>query len=315
MPHISVVIPVYKAEGCLQELYRRLEKSLAKITPDFEIILVEDSGGDRSWEIIQGLAQQDPRVKGIKLSRNFGQHYAITAGIDNVKGDWVVVMDCDLQDQPEEIGKLYSKAQEGYDVVFARRATRHDNVLKKMQSRLFYKILSVATDRYFDATVANFGIYKKIVIDNFRLMREHSRLFPIFIKWVGFPTAYVDVDHAPRFAGRTSYNLGRKLALATETIISHSNKPLKLSISFGFILSFLALVFGAWLTVRYLILSIPVQGWTSLMVTSLFFFGLLFANMGVVGLYIGKIFDETKDRPLYVIAVRTSNLEGVSPNV
>ena len=133
-PHLSVVIPVYKARDCLAELYRRLVLTLEPITPDFELVLVEDGGGDGSWEEIVTLAGRDPRVKGIKLSRNFGQHYAITAGLDHASGDWVVVMDCDLQDQPEEIGKLYRKAQEGYDLVFARRQERNDSIYRKLSS-------------------------------------------------------------------------------------------------------------------------------------------------------------------------------------
>ncbi len=142
MPHISVVIPVYKAENCLSVLYDRLKSSLELITKDFEIILVEDCGGDRSWEIILELANQDPRVKGIQFSRNFGQHYGITAGLDHCDGDWVVVMDCDLQDPPEEIPRLYAKAQEGYDVVLARRGKRKDPALKRITSWLFYKIFN-----------------------------------------------------------------------------------------------------------------------------------------------------------------------------
>ncbi len=313
MPHLSVVVPVYKAENCLHELHRRLVASLTQITRDFEILLVEDCGKDRSWEIIRELSKNDPRIKGIKLSRNFGQHYAITAGIDDAKGDWVVVMDCDLQDQPEEIAKLHAKALEGFNVVFARRMHRQDTAFKRLSSFLFYQTLSYFTDKHFDSSIATFGIYNKIVIDNFKLMREHNRLFPAFIRWVGFETASVDVAHAPRFAGKTTYDFKKTVILAGETIISHSNKPLNLSIAFGFILSFLALAYGVWLIIRYFAYSIPVQGWTSLIVTTLFLFGLLFANLGILGLYIGKIFDETKARPLYIIEKRTADCRGPAP--
>ena len=145
MLHISIVIPVYKAENCLHLLYDRLKVSLETITPNFEIILVEDCGGDRSWEIICDLAKSDPRVKGIQFSRNFGQHYGITAGLDYCDGDWVVVMDCDLQDRPEEIPRLYQKAQEGYDVVLARRGKRKDPLLRQLTSYLFYKVFNFQT--------------------------------------------------------------------------------------------------------------------------------------------------------------------------
>src|SRR5512133_1578216 len=150
MALISIIIPVYKAEGCLHELYRRLQLSLETITADFEIILVEDCGGDRSWAIIRELAQADPRVKGIQFSRNFGQHYGITAGLDHCDGDWVVVMDCDLQDQPEEIPKLYAKAQEGYEVVLARRGRRQHSLAKRLTSRMFYATLNYLADMRYD---------------------------------------------------------------------------------------------------------------------------------------------------------------------
>src|SRR5512133_2960234 len=165
MALISIIIPVYKAEGCLHELYRRLQLSLETITADFEIILVEDCGGDRSWAIIRELAQADPRVKGIQFSRNFGQHYGITAGLDHCDGDWVVVMDCDLQDQPEEIPKLYAKTREGFDVVYARRAMRHDHLLKRWSSHLFYRVFDYLTEQRSDPAVANFGVYSRKVID------------------------------------------------------------------------------------------------------------------------------------------------------
>ena len=146
MAHISVVIPVYRAESCLEELYRRLKAVLEPLTADFEIMLVEDCGGDRSWSLIVELAQRDPRVKGIQFSRNFGQHYGITAGLDRCNGDWVVVMDCDLQDRPEEIPRLYAKAQEGHEIVVARRGKRSDPLLKRLSSWLYYSVFSWLAD-------------------------------------------------------------------------------------------------------------------------------------------------------------------------
>lgn len=307
-PRISIVTPVYKAEDCLHELYRRLVASLAPITDDFEIIMVEDGSGDRSWEIIAELAKKDSRVKGIRFSRNFGQHYAITAGLDYARGDWVVVMDCDLQDQPEEIKKLYDKAQEGYDVVFGRRYERKDKLLKRLGSRIFFKIFEYFTESSIDSTVANFGLYSRRVIENFRKIREHNRAFPMFILWLGFNTSHVNIEHAERFAGKTSYNFSKLLNLAIDSIVTQTNKPLRLSIKFGFLLSFLSFLLVFYYLFRYFAYGIPVPGWPSLMVTLLFIGGLLFANMGLLGLYIGKIFDETKNRPLYIIKETTGNI-------
>lgn len=298
---ISVVTPVYKCEGCLVELYKRLKASLSPISTDFEIIMVNDCSPDHSWELIERLARVDARVKGIHLSRNFGQHHAITAGLDYARGDWVIVMDCDLQDQPEEIPKLYRKAQEGYDVVFGRRFKRHDKLLKKWSSKLFYKVYDYFTDNKSDTTIANFSICSQKVVENFRQLREQNRSFPLFMKWMGFRTASVNIEHAERFAGKSSYSLSKMINLAIDGIVSQSNKPLKLSIKFGFLVSFVSFLYGLYLMYRYFFLFQPVQGWTSVMVSMYFIGGLIFANFGILGLYIGKVFDEVKNRPLYII--------------
>jgi len=301
---ISIVIPVYKAETCLHELYHRLKKSVESITTDFEIIMVEDCGGDNSWEIIKELAQRDSRVKGIQFSRNFGQHYGITAGLDHCSGDWVVVMDCDLQDQPEEIIRLYQKAQEGYDVILAKRTKRKDNLGKKLSSYFFYKILGYLTDGQHDHTIANFGIYSHQVIESFRQFRERDRLFPLIIRMLGFNVSTIEVEHAERFAGKTSYNWYRQVTLATDGIVSQSHKLLTYSIKIGFAFAMSSFGYASLLVIKYVFWQVPVEGWTSLMVSIYFLFGLLFMNLGIVGLYIGKMFDESKNRPLYIIKHR-----------
>lgn len=176
-PLISIVSPVYKAEKIVDILVKRIKEEVSKITENYEIILVEDGSPDRSWEAIERNCMEDKRVKGIKLSRNFGQHYAITAGLDHAKGEWTVVMDCDLQDRPEEIINLYQKALEGYDIVLARRHKRQDSFLKRTFSWLFYKILSYLTGTKHDPAVANFGIYHKKVIQAVSQMRESIRYF------------------------------------------------------------------------------------------------------------------------------------------
>lgn len=300
-PVISIVTPVYRSEPCIDELYRRLLATMVKITPEFELIMVNDHSPDNAWVRINQLAKQDERVKGINLSRNFGQHHAITAGLDHAEGDWVVVMDGDLQDQPEEIERLYAKAQEGYDVVFARRYERQDRLLKKWASKCFYLVLDYFTDYQSDHTVANFSISSRTVVENFREMREQNRLYPLFLQWMGFHTAYVNVEHAERTIGKSSYNFHKLFNLAIDSIVSQSNKPLRLSIKFGFLVSFGSLLYGLWLMYRYFFLSQPVAGWTSVMVSIYFIGGLLFANLGILGLYIGKVFDEVKGRPLYVV--------------
>ena len=304
-PHISVVTPVYGCSACLSQLHARLEATLTTITGDYEIIMVNDGSPDDSWVTIKIIAEKDKRVKGVNLSRNYGQHQAITAGLDFAKGDWVVVMDCDLQDQPEEIVKLYQQALRGFDIVFGRRSQRKDSLLKRFSSKVFYKIYDYFTESKVDNTVANFSIISSKVVAKLRLLREHNRSYPLFVNWIGFTRTYVDIDHAHRKNGKSSYTLQKLINLAIDSIISQSNKPLKLSIKFGFILSLASLMYAGWLVILYLVYSVPVAGWTSVMVSIYFISGLLFANMGVLGLYIGKTFDETKNRPLYIVQETT----------
>lgn len=305
---ISVVIPVYGCRASLVELCRRLKATLPSITADYEIILVNDASPDLAWETITELSHSDPKIKGLNLSRNFGQHHAITAGLDFANGDWVVVMDCDLQDRPEEIPKLYDKACEGYDVVFGNRVIRQDKWIKRKSSQLFYKVYDYLAERTADHTVANFSISSRKVIEGFRQMKEQNRLFPLFIQWMGYRTAYVPIQHDERTEGKSTYNIRKLISLGTDVLISQSNKPLRFSIQFGFLVSLVSLIYGVYLFVRYFFLSEPVQGWTSVMVSIYFVSGLIFFNFGIVGLYIGKIFNETKARPLYLIQEKTDNL-------
>ena len=308
--HISIVTPIYGCCQSLNKLYERLNKSLSTITNDFEVIMINDSSPDNAWETIKELSKKDNRVKGINLSRNFGQHKAITAGLDYAKGDWIVVMDCDLQDQPEEIIKLYNKAIEGYDIVFGRRMERKDTFFKKLSSKLFYKVYDYFTDSKIDNTIANFSIISKKVLNTLKKMREQNRTYPLFVNWIGFKRTEINIEHSSRDEGKSSYTFSKLINLAIDSIVSQSNKPLKLSIKFGFILSFLSLIYACLLVLRYFIFSIPVEGWTSVMVSIYFIGGLLFANMGILGLYVGKIFDETKNRPIYIISEITFQ-EGV----
>lgn len=300
-PLISIVVPVYKAENCLDELYRRLTQTLEAISPNFEIVLIEDCGGDRSWEIIEHLSKQDGRVKGIQFSRNFGQHYGITAGLDHCNGDWVVVMDCDLQDRPEEIPRLYAKAKEGYDIVLARRGARQDPPLKRFTSWLFYKIFSYLADIEYDAQTGNFRIMSRKVVENFLLMREQLRFFGGLVQWMGFPTASIEVQHAERHEGKSAYTFAKLWKLASETIIAYSDKPLRLAVRFGFLMSFFAFCYGVYIFYRALFYGSAIEGWSSLFISLYFIGGIIIAILGIMGIYLGKTFDESKKRPLYII--------------
>lgn len=300
-PDISVVTPVYGCGGCLVQLCSRLSKTLEQISPNFEIIMVDDASPDNGWATIEEICAADPRLKGIRLSRNFGQHRAITAGLDHVNGEWTVVMDCDLQDQPEEILKLYACASEGFDVVFGRRVDRQDGFLKQISSRFFTALMSMLMDQRLDPTTANFGIYRKAVIEGFKRIHDVDRSFPVFVRWLGFRRTTVDIEHAERAEGRSSYTLMKLISFAVTNVTSYSNKPLILSTYLGLIMSGGSIFTAIFFVVRYLRHGVGVEGWTSLMVSLYFLCGLLFANLGILGLYVGKAFDQAKGRPLYVI--------------
>ena len=306
-PHLSVVIPVYKAEACLDELYKRLRSALEQVTPNFEIILVEDCGGDRSWEIINRLARDDKRVMGLQFSRNFGQHYGITAGLDHCRGAWAVIMDCDLQDRPEEIPRLYAKAQEGFEVVLARRGKRKDHLIKRGTSWMFYKLFSYLSGINYDPEVGNFRIISRKVVKVYCAMREKLRFFGGMVDWLGFPSASIDVQHSERFEGKSTYTYKKLWKLATDTIIAYSDKPLYASVKFGFTMSFFAFIYGLYIFYRALVYGSPVTGWSSLMVSFYLIGGIIIGILGIIGIYLGKTFDETKKRPLYVIRESTSD--------
>lgn len=298
---ISVVIPVYGCRKALPELYNRLTNTLIQISDQYEIILVEDNCPQNSWEDIVPICKQDVRVKGIRLSRNFGQAHAITAGIDICSGNWVVVMDCDLQDRPEAISELYQKAKEGYDVVFARRVARKDTALTKWLSKCFYRVYDYFAGTKTDNTIGNFSIASKTVIDNYRKMREQNRTYQLFIRWLGFYTTSIDLEGDERFEGKSSYNLRRKIKFALASITAQSNKPLYISITVGFIISACAFIYILFLIIRYLTIGISVAGWTTVVASIYLMGGLILAAIGIVGIYIGNVFNETKKRPIYVV--------------
>lgn len=302
---LSIVSPVYRAESIVDELVKRIQIAAEQITSEYEIILVEDCGPDNSWKQIIKNAAIDSRIKGIKLSRNFGQHHAITAGLDACTGEWVVVMDCDLQDRPEEIINLYNKAQEGYDIVFARRVNRQDGFIKKQTSKLFYKVFSYLSGIPQDGTIANFGIYSKKVITAINSMREPMRAFSPMARWVGFSKAALDVKHDERFEGTSSYNWGKLINLALDIALAYSDKPLKLVVKTGFLISTLAILYALLNVYLYFTGVINVTGFASLIISIWFFSGLIIFILGIVGLYIGKTFDGIKNRPLYLVDKKT----------
>ena len=298
---LSIVSPVYNGENILEELVCRIEDNISKITSDYEIILVNDCSPDKSLEKIHEICARNIKVKGINLSRNFGQHYAITAGLSKSSGEWVIVMDCDLQDQPEEIPNLYNKAKEGFDSVFAQRVERKDTFLKKLSSTLFYLVFSFLTGTKQDKRVANFGIYNRKVVNAILSMGDSIRYFPIMAQWVGFRKYYLPVKHAERQSGKSTYSLVKLLRLAGDNMIGFSERPLKMMLNFGFYIVVISLLVALWYFIKWALGLIAVDGFTTMVISIWLAVGILTMMLGVTGLYIGKIYDRVKGRPLFII--------------
>jgi len=306
---LSVVIPVYQSEDSIEILCNRINDSLSAIKINYEIILVNDGSTDDSWPIIESLAKQKIQIHGINLSRNFGQHYAIAAGLEYVRGAWVVVMDCDLQDAPEDIPNLYKKAMEGWDMVIGLRVSRQDSYFKKISSRLFYTIFSYLTNTKIDNRIGNFGIYSEKVIKSIKKLNEQNRSFGLFVQWVGYNKTYIEVKHELRTFGESSYTFIKLLSLATDSIVAHSNLLLINTVKLGILIAVFSFLIAFWLVIRFFIWNIPINGWTSVMVSIYLSTGLIIGSIGITGLYIGKIFDQVKNRPLYIISNTTFDNE------
>lgn len=301
-PLISIVSPVYKAETIVHELVKEIKASLEPITSDYEIILVNDCSPDNSWFKIKEESEKDYRIKGVHLSRNFGQHYAITAGLNFAKGGWVVVMDCDLQDRPDEIPNLYNKALEGWDIVLARRTGRKDTFTKRITTHLFYRAYNYLSGLNTDRSIANFGVYHSKVIKEYIKMKEGARSFPSLVQFLGFKSCAIDVKHSHRFDGKSSYTFATLFRLAGDVIISNSNKPLRMITSLGFVVSVLSFVIALYNVLSYYLGFIQVPGFTTTVFSIWFVGGLLLTVLGVIGIYVGRIFNEVKGRPLYIVS-------------
>jgi len=300
-PKISVISPVYKAERIVDELVLRLSAELKKISENFEILLVEDCGPDNSWQKIVENCARDKRVKGIKLSRNFGQHYAVSAGMQLATGEVIVIMDCDLQDDPSHIHELYAAyIQQKVDVVYTKRKNRKSSFIKYLSSKVYNLLFSVFSDKNYDLDVGTMILFSARVKDEFNKLKDKDRLYIQLIKWVGFASTSITVEHNERYEGRSSYTISKLLLLALQGWTSHSDKLLRLSVYTGFFLSFCTFLTG--LIVAFLYFYKGFQpGWPSLFLAILFSTGLILMSIGIVGIYIGKIFEQVKERPLFIL--------------
>jgi dolichol-phosphate mannosyltransferase len=285
----------------LEELVARISKAVAPLTSDYEIILVNDCSPDASWEEIKTLCARDTKVKGINLAHNFGQPYAITAGLSYAQGDYIAVIDCDLQNKPEDLPALFLKAMEGYDIVSARRVHRDDTFLKRMSSAVFHRVYDFLSGFSTDKAVAEFGVYSKRIVKVYCSIPEYSRSFVELIHTLGFRKTGIDVMHDHRLEGKSSYNLSRLLRLSFNAIISNSNRPLQLAVTLGFIMSLFSFLMAVYNIFAKFAGWNEVAGYTTTVFSIWFVGGLLLFMMGILGLYIGKIFDQVKGRPVFIV--------------
>lgn len=306
MKSLTVVLPCYNTRECISQLYLLLKDTLDKLVLDeslgeYSLLFVDDCSPQKDFLVIEELLKNDPRIKLVKLTRNFGQQAAISCGLALSKDDWVVVMDADLQDRPQEIPRLVQTAMKGYDIVFTRVKERKDSNLKKLFAMGFYSVFSMFTDVESLNGYRNFGIYHRKVVDAFLSLDEQFRGFALLVRWLGFKSTVIEVQHDRREIGRSSYDFVKGLNLAIDSILTFSDKPLRITTISGFVVSFLSIMAGLVFLLRGLMGYRVVLGWTSLILSIWFLSGFTVFCVGLIGLYVGKVFNETKKRPHYIV--------------
>jgi dolichol-phosphate mannosyltransferase len=299
----SVVVPVFNEEEVINETYKRLTEVMQSTGESYEIIFVNDGSRDKTVILAREICKNDANVKLIDFSRNFGHQTAITAGMDHACGDAVVVIDADLQDPPEVILDMLKKWREGYDIVYGQRIKREGETLfKKFTAKVFYRFLRSMTEVDIPVDTGDFRLIDRKVCDAMKTISERNRYVRGIVSWLGFKSAPVEFERKKRFAGTTKYPLKKMIKFATDAIMSFSYKPLKIATFFGSfvsVFSFIGLI--VMIILKLCGIGEYVDGWTSLAVISLFLNGIVLMILGIIGEYIGRIYDEAKDRPLYVI--------------
>lgn len=298
----SIIIPLYNEEEVVSECIKRVIAVCNELDGDYEIIFVNDGSRDRTMEIVRSECDKNKNIKVLSFSRNFGHQIAITAGMDRANGDAVIVMDADLQDPPEVIKDLIAKYREGYDVVYAVRAERKgETFFKKFSSKVFYRFLRYMCNIDIPVDTGDFRLLSRKVCDVMKSFTERNRYVRGLVSWVGFRQAAVEYVREERFAGETKYPLRKMLKLSMDGITSFSSKPLTMSKNFGFLTAAAGFIYMMVVVLQKFVFGKTVQGWASLAVLILLIGGIQLIMLGVVGEYIARIFDESKNRPLYII--------------
>ena len=300
-PLYSVVVPAYNEEAGIAEFHRRLAGVMNDIGA-WEVVYVNDGSRDRTGAIIRELRLADEHIALVNLARNFGKEIATTAGLDHARGDAVIVIDADLQDPPELIGELVAGWREGYDMVYAQREAREGETwLKRTTADLFYRLMEHVGGIQLPRNTGDFRLMSRRVVDALLQMREQHRFMKGLFAWVGFPTKAVLYNRAPRHAGETKWNYPKLWSLAIEGITSFTVMPLKIATYLGLGVAMVAVIFGGQVIVRTILFGNPVAGYPSLMTVVLFLGGVQLMTLGVIGEYLGRVFNETKRRPLYIV--------------
>lgn len=300
---ISILIPAYNEQEVLSHLYERLNKLAGETSDyDFELLFVNDGSRDRTLEIIKNYAEKDPRIAYINLSRNFGKETAMLAGLDHVTGDATVIIDADLQDPPELIPQMLKYWEEGYDDVYARRTSRKgESWLKKTTSSVFYRVLQHSTRIPIQQDTGDFRLLDKRCVEALRQIRESQRYTKGMFSWIGYKKKEIAYERDPRAAGETKWNYLKLLNFAIDGITSFTTSPLRISSVFGVLVSFAAFIYILYLVIRTAVYGTDLAGYPSMMAVILFLGGIQLLSLGIIGEYVGRIFNETKNRPLYFV--------------
>lgn len=301
-PLLSVVVPMYNEAEVLAHFFEHTTKALNSITQDWEIVCINDGSKDHTLQLLEQFRANEPRIKILHFSRNFGKEAALSAGIEYATGQAVIPIDADLQDPPELISEMVEKWQQGYKVVIATRSTRHgEGWIKKSTAHLFYSVIGSISKTPIPANTGDFRLMDRQVVEAVKLLPERTRFMKGLLAWVGFPTCQIYYDRQPRICGATKWNYVKLFGLALDGIFSFTNIPLKIWVYLGVTISSLSFFYALFLIIRTLIYGIDVPGYSSLMVAILFMGGIQLISLGIIGEYIGRIFDETKHRPLYIV--------------
>lgn len=303
LPLLSLIIPCYNEEEVIAETIKKMKEFCAGLVDlETELIFIDDGSQDHTLKLLRTASNEDPRIKVICFARNFGHQVAVTAGMDAAIGDAVILIDADLQDPPNVIHQMISKWKEGYDVVYGTRITRSgESVFKRTSARGFYRLLNKLSDTPIPLDTGDFRLMSRIVVDSLRAMPERDRFVRGMVSWVGFKQIAVPYNRVERFAGKSKYPLRKMLRFATDGILSFSTKPLKMSIGLGMLAASMALGGILYAIGMRIFTDIWVEGWTALMIAILFLGGVQLICVGILGEYIGRIYNEVKQRPLYIV--------------